>query len=379
MGSGAQMKRLIVDARSVDATHHSFARYITQLAKGLKEMSELPYHVEFLVTPEGAKNSEALSGFPVHPVTIPFLHPAELFKIPNALKNLKADAYHSPTFSAAIGIPCPYAATIHDLNHLTFGSKLKKAYYSAVLKPFLKRADQVVTVSEFSRRAIADWMGIAPEKIAVAYNVINPFLNPREPIDSESVLRKYALEKGAYFLSLSNPKRHKNLSVLVRAYARYRERVGASVALPLVLSVNSVSEIEGLNPSESFSLERGVMCLGNLSENEAKILNGAAKAAFFPSLFEGFGMPPIEASVMGIPLCVSEIPPHREGLVDVKPAEAHWCDPRDEQAWSEAFSLAQEGRLVGASFETRQSILHRWSAIRLAKTMDPIYRRMLRL
>lgn len=372
------MKLLIVDARSVDAIHHSFARYITQLAKGLKELGDLPYRVEFLVTPECAKNQAALSEFPMHSVATPFLHPSELWKIPRALRDLKADAYHSPTFSAALGVSCPYAATVHDLNHLAFGSFFKKIYYSAILKPYLRKAEQIVTVSEFSKRAIADWMDIAPGKIATAYNVINPFLNPQEPTDSELIFQKYSLQKGTYFLSISNPKRHKNLSMLVRAYARYRALVGPSSALPLVLSVREISEIEGLPPSE-FRLVDGVMCLGNLSENEAKVLNMSAKAAFFPSLFEGFGMPPIEASVMGVPLCVSDIPPHREGLIDLQTSEAYWCNPQNEEAWTQAFKLAHEGHIVGASSETRQAILQRWSALRLAKTMDPIYRRMLRL
>lgn len=372
------MKRVIVDARSVDDVHHSFARYITQLSRGLKELGPLPYQVEFLVTPECARGPNALSDFTMHAVTTPFLHPRELWEIPNILKSLKADAYHSPTFSAAFRVPCPYAATIHDLNHLTYGSFAKKLYYSAVLRPFLKKAEQIITVSEFSRNAIAQWMGMAPGKIAIAYNVINPNLNPQDPIDPEAVFNRYGLKKNAYFLSLSNPKRHKNLSVLVRAYARYRERLGAQ-ALPLILSVNAIEEIEGLRPSEISVLKSGVQCMGNFSENEAKVLNGAAKAAFFPSLFEGFGMPPIEASVMGVPLCVSEIPPHREGLVDLKPGEAQWCDPQDVGAWAEAFFLAHEGRVAGASLETRQAILQRWSALRLAKTMDPIYRRMLRL
>ena len=373
------VKCILVDARSVDAVHHSFARYITQLAKGLKELGELPYQVEFLVTPECAKNRDALSGFPLHSVAVPFLTYSELWKIPRVLKELNADAYHSPTFSAAFAVPCPYAATVHDLNHRKFGGFSKKLYYSVVLKPFLKKSEQVITVSEFSRKAIAQWLGISSEQIAIAYNVINPALNSRDPIEPESVLRKYALPKGTYFFSLSNPKRHKNLAVLVRAYASYRAQVGGASAMPLVLSVSAITDIEGLSSSESSRLDTGVVCLGNLSENEAKILNASAKAAFFPSLFEGFGMPPIEASVLGIPLCVSDIPPHREGLVDLKPGEAHWCSPEDEGAWIQAFRLAHENHISGASLETRQALLERWSAAKLAKTMDPIYRRMLRL
>jgi glycosyltransferase involved in cell wall biosynthesis len=99
----------------------------------------------------------------------------------------------------------------------------------------------------------------------------------------------------------------------------------------------------------------------------------------FPSLYEGFGLPPVEAACLGVPLLVSRIPPHREALADLVQGEVLWVEPRDAQAWSKAMDRAARGEVLGASIESRSALMRRFSILSQGAHMDRIYRRVLNL
>ncbi|MGK5087258.1 glycosyltransferase [Bdellovibrionota bacterium FG-2] len=363
--AGVQQKkrrRVVIDARSVDAVHHSFARYITFLAEGLRAKKELGYEVVFLLNEEMRESiaRTVFADFPRVFCRSRFLSLAELVEIPRVLKALEADLYHSPTFASLAWAPCPWVVTIHDLNHLTYGGLFHKLYYRFLLNRFAKRAAVVCTVSKFSRAEIADWLRVAPQDIVIAYNTIDPAL--AEPVTEgliSGVLGKYRLEKGQYFFALSNPKPHKNVAMLVEAYSKYRET--APQAWALAVSMKEYADVPG------------VVALGSVAPHETRALIEGAGALVFPSLYEGFGLPPVEAAALGVPILVSEIPPHREGLVDLKAQEAVWLDPRDSEGWTRAMQQVASKGGVRTSVETRRAILSRFSAENLGATMDRIY------
>jgi glycosyltransferase involved in cell wall biosynthesis len=114
------------------------------------------------------------------------------------------------------------------------------------------------------------------------------------------------------------------------------------------------------------------------NEDAAALLKGAGTLVF-PSKEEGFGRPPLEAAVAGVPIVVSRISPHQEALVDLLPDEVLWVDPMDRGGWSRALRRASDGRLRAASEATRAKILERYSTRRMGAHMDRIYRRVLRL
>jgi glycosyltransferase involved in cell wall biosynthesis len=353
----------------VEVVPHGIARYVTRLASGLKRLESekggLPYQPVFLVRQDFPQ--ESFEGWPIRRVGAAFLSRKELVELPAILKD--ASLYHSPSFSSLFSFgpfkaPCPWVVTIHDLNHLTFGSRLQKIYYNALLKPFARKAAQVVTVSDFSRKEIAQWMGVPADQIEIAYNALDAqSIDPPSEVQCREILSRYQLVSGKYLLCLSNAKPHKNISFLVEAYREAQKK--DQIDWPLVLSMGEFSDVPG------------VRAVGGLSDMDVRALRAHAGAVVFPSLYEGFGLPPVEAVVTRTPLIVSSIPPHQEGLADLAPDEAVWIHPKDRRSLVEAIQKASQGCITKPSEQARQKTLDRFSERELAARMDRIYRRVL--
>jgi alpha-1,3-rhamnosyl/mannosyltransferase len=324
---------------------------------------ELAYEPVFLVAPGQAG---AFHGFEGHTVDVPYLHPSELWRLPRELGALKPALYHSPTFSSLMSCPCPWIQTVHDLNHLHYGGFKERLYYRAVLKRFARRARTLITISEFSRAELDPWVR-REDPIEIVYNALDPKLAVR-PEDDEiaAVLKRRGLEKGRYFFCLSNPKPHKNVRLLVEAHAQFRAQGAQSVAgWPLVLSMSD------------YAGRPGILALGGLPEPEVRALLAGAGALVFPSLYEGFGLPPLEAAALGVPVVVSRIEPHREALPGLAPHEALWVEPRDFHGWVSALHRVSRGELSAPSPDSRRRLVERFSPERLGRHMDRIYRRVL--
>jgi len=358
--------RVVIDARMVGPVPHGFARYVTRIADGLnwiREYSELRYEPVFLVKP----GQSEFNGFQAVPLEAPFLSFSEIWEIPRALKSLRADLYHSPTFSSLLFSPCPWIVTIHDLNHLTFGGFKERAYYNVLLKPFARRAQMLLSVSDFSRGEIAAWLKCPRERIGIVPNALAPELG--EPFSADQVARvlsSYGLKKGSYFFCLSNPKPHKNVPLLLEAFSKMRAGLAQDQSpWPLVLSMKSFPEREG------------VIQLGGIKDIETQALLRGAGAIVFPSLYEGFGLPPVEAAAVGIPVIVSKIPPHREALSVLKDDEIFWVESRDVTAWADTLARAVAGELRAPSRQGQLALLSQYSVSSIGQNMDRIYRRVL--
>ncbi|MCM2323993.1 MAG: glycosyltransferase, partial [Oligoflexia bacterium] len=169
---------------------------------------------------------------------------------------------------------------------------------------------------------------------------------------------------------LSNPKPHKNLALLVDAHAAYHDSAGTN-AWPLVVSIAGPP---GTDPREG-----AVRRAGPLADPDARALLTGAGAVVFPSLYEGFGLPPVEAAVSGVPVVVSKIPPHQEGLAELKAGEVLWVEASDRNGWIAALGAATRGELARPSLESRSKTIARFNTERMGRNMDRIYRRVLGL
>jgi glycosyltransferase involved in cell wall biosynthesis len=279
-----------------------------------------------------------------------------------------ATLYHSPSFSSLAAAPCPWIVTIHDLNHLTYGGPLERAYYETLLRKFAQKAKKVLTVSDFSRGEIERWdRKLRPEVVS---NAIDPaFLKAAAGVDGDGreALARRGLEPGKYFICLSSDKPHKNVSTLVRAFEAFRTGSGEGREFKLATS------------SARYESEPGVVSVGGISDAEAIALVREARAVVFPSVYEGFGLPPVEGAALGTPLIVSDIPAHREALRDLKPSEVRWIEPLSEDAWTQALrrSAAASRASQAPSEDSRRKLAERYSVERLGESMDRIYRHVL--
>jgi glycosyltransferase involved in cell wall biosynthesis len=392
--------KVVIDARMVFPQAHGIGRYVKNLAIGLAELAEkraLAYEPIFLT--DHRYSGLLPSVFESVPVQAPFLNPSELLEIPSHLKRIGADAYHSPSFSSLAYAPCPWIATVHDLNHLKYGNAKQKIYYHVLLKRFAKKASALLTVSEFAKKELCDWLQLASARVDVAYNAIEPsFVKPLQPLtDADrsefqalSDRKSWNVRSGEYFICLSNSKPHKNLSFLIRAYldaCKDTDYTNArQSAIPkLMLSVGAGELDFSSDDLKNGLMKDQVLFTSHLDDLEARLVLTHARAAVFPSQYEGFGLGPLEAIVSGAPVLVSDIAPHREGLCDFsKDGWTQWLSPADLKAWSQAFkalSLAghatlDEPRVMHADsrfIAARNAAIERYSVKRLAEHMDRIY------
>lgn len=362
---------LIIDARMVGTVPHGIARYVLALVaslRALESLQPLPYRPVFLVS----KNTPLLwfEPFSTQQVRAPFLHPREWLEIPFYLRQHQAFLYHSPSFSSLPYCPCPSLITLHDLNHLSYGSWWQKQYYQHCVKPFSKRSQAILTVSRFAQQEIAAWLKLPQAQIVVTPNALPPGVRPRErPLNASeaSLFQAAGLTPQAYFLCLSGPKPHKNRALLLQAYQQ------TSCHFPLVFPEKTPSclpqqatRLRGLDPQTAALLQ----------DEQLPLLMSQAAALFFPSLYEGFGLPPLEAASQGTPIVVSAIAPHQEVLCDLNSKEVLWVPAKDLKAWKEAFEAVEQGKgPTPTNLRTRQQLTTRFSVIKLAEHLQPLYLR----
>lgn len=355
----ARIPRVVIDARMVGERLNGVGRYTSLIAKGLAEQSRLEYDPVFLCQP-GMKSR--FSGFEAIEVRTPYLDFKEAATIPIVLMKARAKLFHAPNAGNVVGVHCPWVLTIHDLVNQQFGNPIERMYDQGILRAFADRAQKVLTVSEYSKAEITRWNPkLDPLVISNALDPI--FLKDSPPV--EPILERYGLERGRYFVCLSNAKMHKNVGQLVRAFLYARERMGLPKDWKLVLSL------------DKFADEPGVVAAGPLDDATGIPLLKASRALAFPSLYEGFGLPVIEAGVLGVPLLVSDIPPHREALKEIPARESVFLPPEAMELWASALVRASQGDAKPLSLDSRAKLITRHRVADFGARLDRVYRDVL--
>jgi glycosyltransferase involved in cell wall biosynthesis len=222
-------------------------------------------------------------------------HPLDPALLGAALWRLKPKLFFSPGYNSPLGWPGPFVFVLHDLNHLRVrenSSLLKRAYYQYIIKPACHRAERVLTVSEYSKQEISAWAKVEEDRIVNVGNGVAPVFSPGG--------RKY--DPGyPYLLYVGSRKTHKNLPRLLNAYSISRVRRDVRLLLSGLPDQQLVGEIQRLGLT-------GDVVFKDLSADAqlADAYRGAV-AFVFPSLYEGFGLPPLEAMACGVPVLTSNV------------------------------------------------------------------------
>jgi len=221
-------------------------------------------------------------------------------------------SHYSPSIS-----PCPTIPTIHDLGYLLSPEQFtKKDFYQLTqwTKSSLKKASHVIAVSEFTKSELQKIYHLDPKNISVAYNGVD---NPPviSPSTSTATLSKFGIKSSKYFLYLGTLKPNKNLPFLIQAYSQFRQ--STKEPIPLVIAGKKGWLFDSIfKLVTSLKLQDSVIFTDFISETEKWILLKNATCLLLPSLYEGFGIPAIEAQKIGTPVIASNISPLQEILKD---------------------------------------------------------------
>jgi len=227
---------------------------------------------------------------------------------------------------------------VHDLIPLLLPEVCRpgqSAMFRRVLDS-LRPGDLIVTNSECTRRDVCERLAWNPADVHVVHLAADPdrFHPVADPAERERVARRYGLPGGGYFLSLHSEAAHKNMPLLVEAYGRYRDRRGPAAPGLVIAGGANVAARGGAAASP---VAEGVRRIGFVADADLAAVYAQARGFFFPSLYEGFGLPVVEALACGVRPFVSD----RGSLPELLAGDGTLLDPTDVEAWAAAFAAAE--------------------------------------
>jgi glycosyltransferase involved in cell wall biosynthesis len=265
------------------------------------------------------------------------------------------DLFFSPGYNTPLFGSAHFMFTIHDLSHVYCpenSSALIRLYYATVLKRACHRAARILTVSEFTRGQIARWSGVSESKIVNVGCGVDPAYHP----DGET----YGLPF-SYLLSVSNRKRHKNEFRMVESFAR----AGLDPRIHLVFTGACTDRLTDW--IEHNQVTSRIDFLGPVAERRLPSLYRGALALVFTSLYEGFGLPLLEAMACGTPVVTSNV----TAMPEVAGGAAMVVDPTCVDEISHAIERVAVDPLTRA--ELRQKGLERAAAFSWETTCRKVH------
>ena len=252
---------------------------------------------------------------------------SEQIHVPWVLMREKPDVFHAPHYVLPVAVRARSVVTIHDCIHLMFPQYLPNrvayAYARGAMWSAAKRSDRILTVSEASKRDILHFFNVPPEKISVVYNAIEERFWMEPPADEIARVRERFQLDQRFVLYVGGIKPHKNLVRLIEAFAELRK---GDEELKLLIIGDEISKLPALRRAvHSHKLHKYVRFLGFLPDDTLAALYRLAAVFVFPSLYEGFGLPPLEAMASGTPVVTSNV----SSLPEVAGDAAVLVDPYD--------------------------------------------------
>ena len=353
--------RIGIDARLVAYQRGGISIYIHRLVEALSEIA--PEQEEFTLL-QSRRDSRPLivkPAFQTHTLFTPPHHLWEQWTLPLELMGQPLDVLHSPDFIPPFRRRCPAVITVHDLSFQLF-PETKTAeslrYYNQIDRA-VREAQGIIAVSETTRRDMERMLGVSPERVDVVYHGVDRFY--RE-VKNPQALREFCQAKGlpeTFLLAVGTLEPRKNLSCLFQALSCAGNRLPRDQHKLVVAGAPGWRYEETERLFASLGLEEQTIFFGPATEEELVLLYNSAWALVFPSLYEGFGLPPLEAMACGTPVIASSAPALPEVLGDA----ALYFDPHDpEELAGHLVRLAQDtplrDRLRQAGLERARSF--RW-------------------
>ncbi len=258
------------------------------------------------------------------------------------IKKSQFDLYHEPNFFA-FDFYGPIVLTVHDLSWIRYPETHPKERVTAMNRFFessLLRADKVITDSAFVRQELVSVFGVSAEKISPVYFGVYSVFYPHQPNETYATLINLNLIHGSYFLAVGTIEPRKNLQVALNAFMRLPKKMRQQYPLVIVgmMGWNTDSFERLVGPLISCG---DVKLLGYLSQVDLIHVIAGALSLIYPSVYEGFGLPPLEAMACGVPVITSNV----SSIPEVVGNAGMLLDPFDVDGFSNAMRKMVESKV----------------------------------
>lgn len=323
--------RIGIDARMVFYSQAGISRYISSLIKALWELKP----EECFVILQSRKDTTDLARPPFKRVNLwtPAHNRFEQWLLPAELWPLRLDLLHSPDFIPPLRFRGPSVITVHDLAFLIYPEILTResARYYGQIDAAVERANRIIAVSESTKKDLMTLLGVPEAKITVVYEAAESVYRPIPREEAERKVKELFGLELPFVLFVSTLEPRKNVPTLLRAFRIVKDRYHNGLKLVLVGKKGWLcSQIFDL--VDALKLRDDVVFLGFVPGDKLVYLYNTASLLAHPAIYEGFGLPILEAMACGLPVVASNI----ASIPEVAGDAALLVDPMDEEALADA-------------------------------------------
>lgn len=348
--------RIVIDARRIG--DFGIGTYIRNLVHALAEIDQENHYMLLALRPDEPELSGLPPNFCIVPHPRPDTHWMEHFALYFALREMGADVVHIPLNSVPLLMPRPYVVTIHDMSSLLFSgqAQVRTNFRMFLFRRGLLRAATVIAVSGATRRDVENVLGIPGSRIRQIYDALDPRFLEAGPdsLQERAAARQRILERYGvnypFILYAGAVRPQKNVPRLVEAFAVLRGDLESHPVYKHLHLIIIGDETSALRRTViKTRVEKLVRFLGFVPFETLRVFFEAASAFVFPSLYEGFGLPPLEAMASGTPVVTSNV----SSLPEVAGNAALLVNPEN------VFEIARGIRDVLLDEQLRSQLIHR--------------------
>ena len=324
-----------LDARTTQGSFTGDATYWRELIEGLSRLDQED-DIKLYLFPKLAEPQFTLS----RPLEKRYLQARNwrtwsLFSFPRALKSDGIELAHVQ-YSIPPSMPCPVVTTIHDVSfkrYPEFFTFMDRTILDMAVKRAGKAAARILTVSEFQKSEIVELYGISPDKITATHLAAGEQFKPVDRDQARSQLKEeYGIDKN-FVLSVGVIQPRKNLQRLLEGYAKLDKEIRSSHKL-VIVGKYGWKESGFPKKIEELGLVDDVVLPGHVPYEELPVFYSAAELFVYPSVYEGFGLPPLEAMACGTPVVTG----NRSSLPEVVGNAGIMVDPYDPAEFTNAIT-----------------------------------------
>ncbi len=341
--------RIGIDARLVHYQKAGISQYTVQLMQAL---ALLPGDDEFTIFQSVHDKAPIIDRdrFSTRHLITPSHHRLEQYLLPLEIAATRIELLHSPDFIPPLKAGVKSVITIHDLVFMMYPHFLTKAsarYYGQIDQA-VRRADGIIAVSQATKRDVMSLLGVPEQKVTVIHEAASAAFRPMNKEKAKQQIQGNLGVTGDFLLFVSTIEPRKNLPTLLRAFRQLLDSYDSSVKLVVAGSRGWLFD-EVFDLTERLDLTENVLFVGRVSNQELVALYNAAEALVLPSLYEGFGLTPLEAMACGTPVVVSNV----SSLPEVVGDAGLTFDPTDAEELTVALSRVLHDSELRTKLQTK--------------------------